>query len=162
MCRVVSVVRNSMPCLLQYERRGGFKCHHPHPHMQTQMRSVAGDSVLLCAIVPQYVWLSQNHIVHREDILSTCQPYTSIIPPKTNRTGSTCQFSLSSKQKPHWRPAMWSCHPLPLSQFSAGATALNSPFVAHLSPRGVTRGSLCSMDSLSAIVSQYQFMVSRI
>lgn len=35
---------------------------------------------------------------------------------------------------------MWSCHPLPLSQFSAGATVLNSPFVTHLSPRRVTRG----------------------
>lgn len=67
----------------------------------------------------------------------------SIIPPKDkhNSDSSVRQLSLSRKQKPHWRLAMWSCHPLPLPHsFSARATVLNSPFVAHLSPRGVTRG----------------------
>lgn len=43
---------------------------------------------------------------------------------------------------------MWSCRPLPLAQLRAGAAIINALLVAHLGPRGVTRG-LSRLNGLS-------------
>lgn len=51
-----------------------------------------------------------------------------------------CQFLLPAKQKQHWSPVMWSCHPTLPRPGWAGATLINSLLVAHLGPRGVTGG----------------------
>lgn len=58
---------------------------------------------------------------------------------------------------------MWSCHPLPPPHsFQPGPLFSIAPLLPISAPVGLPGGSLYSMDSLSAIVSQYQFMVSRI
>lgn len=162
---MVTVIISTVFYSLESETRANFKCCHPYPQRAhtnakcdwRQCVDVWCHSTIICGhpIIPPHIGNPSFRLANR----------ISIIPAKDkhNSASSVCQLSLSRKQKPHWRLAMWSCHPLPPPHsFQPGPLFSIASLLPISAPVGLPGGSLYSMDSLSAIVSQYQFMVSRI